>query len=507
MKKAMILVGVTLVLIFLTGFDLTAQKKLISLDIEDTDIRTALRIVAEQSDMNIVISKNVVGSVTVTLENVTLEKALDVISKPNNYYTMENSTISVFSYLDIQQEERFAKKETKVFTLQHADVLDLRRVLLSMKTPRGKIELNPKNNQVIVIDTPAKVEEIGRAIKELDQPTEIRRYKLLYADTADVRAKLLQVIPEEKGDIFIDERTNSVIIKATPVVLRNIDELIKVWDVQHRQVLIEAKILEITLDETTKLGIDWQMYTKEAGRNPDLVDLSTKFPLGLTTGGIFKIGATLGTEEYSATLEALKNDTDTEVLSSPRIVVIDGQEANILVGSSEPYIVTTVDPDTNLLVEAVKYVDVGIKLIVTPQIGEDDYITMKIHPEVSTAKRVLDEKAVQVITTQADTTMMVKDGETMILGGLIKTKHGKTVDSIPILGSIPFLGALFRKTVDEDIKQEIAVLITPRILTEEGREAISEELEGTVERTGKIEVMIEKGLERAQSSPAEPETE
>jgi len=92
----------------------------------------------------------------------------------------------------------------------------------------------------------------------LDQKTELRKYKLLYAEAKDIETKLLQIISKEKGDIYIDERTNSVIVRATPVILDNIDELIEGWDVQHKQVLIEAKILEVTLDETTKLGIEWQ---------------------------------------------------------------------------------------------------------------------------------------------------------------------------------------------------------------------------------------------------------
>jgi type II secretory pathway component GspD/PulD (secretin) len=165
--------------------------------------------------------------------------------------------------------------------------------------------------------------------------------------------------------------------------------------------------------------------------------------------------------------------------------VIDNHEANILVGSEEPYIVTTTDPDTGWVYEETKFKDVGLKLIVTPKIDEDNYITMTVHPEVSTARRVAEvDNALAVDTTQADTTMMVKDGETVVLGGLMKNTKSDTEQKIPILGDIPLLGYLFRSTQKEVQKTEILVFITPHILTNENRETLCrEEIEDVMERT------------------------
>lgn len=480
---------------------LFAQEKTVTLDVENMSIETVLKMIAEQTGLNIALSKNVVGDVTVKLEDVSVYKALDAVLRINNYlYSIENGIINVYTYQDLQQEERFVSLQTKVFTLAYADVIDLKRVLVSMKTSRGKIEINAKNNQVIVTDTPEKVKEVEEALKELDQKTEIRKYKLLYSKANDVETKLLQVIPKEKGDIYVDERTNTIIVRATPVILDNVSDLIAGWDVQHKQVFIEAKILEITLDETTKLGVEWQLQNVDRQVHaPALVDLATKFPVSLTTtGGIFKVGS-LTADEYAVTLEALKSRADTEVLSSPRVVVIDGQEASILVGSSEPYIVATTDPVTKLLVEEVKFVDVGIKLNVTPQIGEDNYVTMKIHPEVSTARRVAEVKnTVARDTTEADTTMMVKDGETIILGGLIKDSKKKTVNKIPLLGDIPLIGLAFQNRDIQDVKKEIIVFITPHILTTENRQTVSrQEYKATMDRTGKTHELIEKSIEES----------
>lgn len=492
--------AIFLISFFIISCPLLAQEKMVSLDVENMNIETVLKMIAEQSGLSVAISRNVVGNVTVKLENVTVDKALDAVLKTNNYlYSIENGIINASTYQDLQQEERFVNLKTQVFTLTYADVVDLKRVLLSMKTPRGKIEINAKNNQVIVTDTPEKVKEIGEALQELDQKIEMRKYKLLYSEAKEVEAKLLQIIPKEKGDVYVDERTNSVIVRATPVILDNIDELIEGWDTQHKQVLIEAKILEVTLDETTKLGVEWQLKDTDSLHNPSYTDFAVKFPVSLTTtGGIFKIGS-LTADEYAVTLEALKSRADTEVLSSPRVVVIDGQEASILVGSSEPYIVATTDPITKLLVEEVKFVDVGIKLKVTPQIGDDNYVTMKIHPEVSTARRVAEVKnSVAKDTTEADTTMMVKNGETIILGGLIKDSKKKTVNKIPLLGDIPLIGLAFQNRDIQDVKKEIIVFITPHILTSESRQTVSrQEFKKTMDRTGKTHELIEKSLEES----------
>ncbi len=297
-----------------------------------------------------------------------------------------------------------------------------------------------------------------------------------YADAEDIKEKLLQVIPEETGEVFVDERTNSVVIKAASPLLKNIDELIEGWDIQHQQVLIEAKILQVTLDKEHKLGIDWNSS----------LNLRQNISMDLTEGSssIFKV-ATLTADEYEITLKMLETQAETEVLSSPRVVVIDNHEANILVGSSEPYIETTKDPDTGWVTEETKFKDVGLKLIVTPKIGEDNFVTITVHPEVSTARRVTEvDNALAVDTTQADTTMMVKDGETVVLGGLMKDVKSKTIRKVPLLGDIPLLGYLFRSRERGNKKTELVVFITPHILTDRNRESLSyQDIEATVKRS------------------------
>ncbi len=505
-SRRFIISSVFFVLLMLFSSVALAAVGVVNIDAQNVSIEEILKMIADQSGMSLVLSTDVTGEITVKLDNVSATQALDSVLKASNYlYAIDDGIIRVYSLQDSQQQERFASLQTKVVTLEYTDVADLKSILLSMKTPRGRIEVNERSNQVIITDTPDKVKEIEDALKQLDQPTEIKRYKLLYSKAKDMEEKLTQLIPKEKGDVYIDERTNSIVMRATPVVLKNVDSFIEGWDSQHKQVLIEAMIVEVTLDNSMRFGIEWEHAYDRSGdeshHNPGVLDLLTDFGVNLAaggTGGIYKVGG-LTPDEYTVTVEALKSDANTDVLSSPRIVVIDGEAANILVGSSEPYAVATTDPITKLLVQDIKYVDVGVKLEVTPQIGEDNYVTMKIHPEVSTARRVAEvDNVVAKDTTQADTTMMVKNGETIILGGLIKNDKTSSINKVPLLGDIPVLGLLFQNKTYEDVKKEVLVFITPHILTTDNRQDISrQKYQESIDRTKKVDPIVEREIEKS----------
>ncbi len=465
-----------------------SSEKLITLEAENVEIISVLNSIAEQAESNLVISKNISGVVTLKLKDVPVTRALDSVLKQNNYlYSFEDGMINVYSYEDMKQQDRFSKVMTRVYTLRNADVADLQRILLSMKSARGRIELNEKANQVVVSDTQEKIEEIEIAIQRLDQEEILKKYRLLFAKAADVKVKLQQVIPDKKGKIFVDERTNSIVVKATPIIFNNIDELISGWDVQSKQVLIEAKILQVTLDDRVKTGIDWQYLKGKYGLKGSLAQ-------NIETGGIFQVGM-LNRRNYQAVLEMLESNSDTNVLSNPRIVVMDAKEASILVGSSEPYLVQQKDTDTGIVTIETKFLDVGIKLNVTPTITEDNFIIMKIHPEVSSARRVPEvDNALAVDTTQADTTMMVKDEDTVILGGLIKDSQKKVVNKIPVLGSIPLLGLFFKNNETEDVKQELIVFITPHIIRPTEEDSVLQSEAKRIEQMTKRSMLLKRQI-------------
>ncbi|MDP2940724.1 MAG: TonB family protein, partial [Candidatus Omnitrophota bacterium] len=180
--------------------------------------------------------------------------------------------------------------------------------------------------------------------------------------------------------------------------------------------------------------------------------------------------------KYKAIVDLLRTIGDTKILSSPRIMVLNNQEAKILVGSKDAYITSTTSQaagSTTVTSQTVNFVDVGIKLFVTPTINRDGFVTMKIKPEVSSSKRTditSDGKITQipiVTTSESETTVMVKDGVTIIIGGLQKDKREKLVKKVPILGDIPIIGHAFRNTSDDLTKTELVILLTPHIMSGE----------------------------------------
>jgi general secretion pathway protein D len=180
----------------------------------------------------------------------------------------------------------------------------------------------------------------------------------------------------------------------------------------------------------------------------------------------FKIGV-LDADDYQFTLRALEQSSDVNLISNPSIVCLSGKEAKILIGSSEPYEIIHYDEAGNISTKETKFVDVGIKLTVTPTISEEGFVTMEIHPEVSSPRKgTVATEELAVDTTEATTVVTVKDGNTVVLGGLTKELKETNISKIPFLGDIPFLGALFRNTYTKRTKKELIIFLTPKILNE-----------------------------------------
>lgn len=466
------------------------QEKTISLDVKDMDLTDVLRMIADQSGTNIIASKNVKGLVAINLQDVSVETALDAILKVNNCaYVREGDIIQVYTLAEYSQKDQFSKLYTKVFRLQHVKAADLKQAISSLKSTRGMVEIEAKSNTIIVTDTSENIRSVEEAIKELDKILETRVYKLSYAKPSDLQKTLQALIPATEGEMLIDERTNRLIVTATPMLLNKIDAIAKNWDKQIPQVLIEAKILQVTLGKSRNLGVEWQYQQPGSPHlNPGVLDFP--IPTGSAYVEALKVGV-LALDDYEATLRVLETSSDVDLISSPSIVALDGSEAKILIGSSEPYEVFHFDQFGNINSKEIKFVEVGIKLIVTPKISDDGFITMTIHPEVSSPREGTVTNSLAVDTTEANTVMTVKDGYTVVLGGLIKDDKQKNIAKIPLLGDIPILGFLFRSTYYTTTKKEIIIFITPRIVSPTRTTSI-EELKKHTRREEEIQRSIDK---------------
>ncbi|MBU1038063.1 MAG: hypothetical protein KJ994_03345, partial [Candidatus Omnitrophica bacterium] len=254
------------------------------------------------------------------------------------------------------------------------------------------------------------------------------------------------------------------------------DVLIRAFDRKTREVFIEAKVVEVTLSDKLQWGIDWSRIIQMAGSMIDItLTPQVSLPLSLAAGTIGKLTvATTSTNALSVILETLATVAETRILSNPHITVEEGKESKIEVIEKQPYqeeTTTTASGGTTTSSKSYQWVNIGVSLSVTPRINQDGYISMLIKPEVSSISAwyggaAQAAGAVPVVkSANAQTTVTIKDGVTIIIAGLVKDNKTTSEHKIPLLGDIPWVGLGFKKISNEIVRTETVVFITPRIVT------------------------------------------
>jgi len=454
------------------------QKKphTISLDIKGMDIVDVLKLISKEGDIDIIAGKNVAGKVSMFLKDVDVWDAFEIIVVANGLaYDKKGEIVNVMNARDYEVMHGKAfddKKILKTYKLQYADAEKLSASLAQIKSPLGKVLVDEASNSLIVLDVPDAIADIERVIRETDtmtEPLQTKVFELNYAESGKITEKLQEILTKERGIIKTDERSNKLVVIDYPSKLSQIEQIIDAFDEKTRQVLIEAKIVQVTLSDAYKMGIDWKYI---ASQDVTLTAFDVSRALNTQGGQLVAGTATpVATEDYRLIFDMLKTFGDVKTLSTPRITATDGQEARILVGSKEVYVSDTVvqGDTTQTIAENINFVDVGVKLYVTPTINNDGFIAMKIRPEVSSTDSEFTKqdgtKIPIVSTSEAETSVIIKDGVTIVMGGLMKDERTKNVYKLPLIGEVPFLGALFRRTEDTSTKTELVIFLTPHIIS------------------------------------------
>jgi type IV pilus assembly protein PilQ len=405
----------------------------ISLDFKDVEIDDVLRLIAEVSDLNIIAGDEVSGQVTIRLVDVPWDQALDVI-----LLTKGLGFVRVGSVLRIAPSEQLAAEEE------------------------------------------ARLQE--RRAKEKLEDLVVKLQPVNYADVGEM-AKMIKRLLTPRGTVDIDERTNTVILKDIPSVITEATALIKAIDTQTPQVLIEAKIVEANLDFSRELGSVWGFgiqpfedawdegsgFRRDAGGRdfrlrPDN-HLAVANPITSLSNGLLDVGAFLLDERFNLDiqLQAAESTGEGKVISSPRVVTLDNREATIQQGVSIPF-QTFENGDAKL-----EFIDAVLKLEVTPHITADRSIIMKIE-----VKRNAPDDTVETPTgspaiakNEAETETLVKDGQTLVIGGIYTIQKAERESRVPFVHKIPILGNAFKKNEVRDVRKELLVFVTPRIVVAE----------------------------------------
>ena len=462
----------------------------ISLDIRDMDIMHFLKFLAMEGDLNIAASNEVKGPVSLLINDVLIGDVLEIILSLNNLaYDVKGNVITIITndeYKVTHGVDFYDQRETLIYQLKYASPNNVGALLTNVKSEIGKIIYDDSTGTIVLIDTPEKIKEMQEVIGKSELPTvsrvlptETRVFELRYAKVEDVKDEITKVLTTDIGSMRIDTRTNTLVITDLPHQMEKIETVLKAFDRKTREVFIEAKIVEVTLSDTFKWGIDWQILAqktiKTAGeRKSYSVTPEVNLPLSLTDDFGKVTISSLTSGNLSIVLEMLQTVTETKILSNPHLTVEEGKEASIEVIERQPYeeeTTTTASGGTTTSSKSYQWVEVGISLSVTASINDDGYISMLLKPEVSSISTwyggtAQSSGAVPVVkSANAQTTVTIKDGITIIIAGLIKDQKTKTLNKIPILGDLPIIGKAFQNDSDDIRRTETIVFLTPRIVT------------------------------------------
>lgn len=289
----------------------------------------------------------------------------------------------------------------------------------------------------------------------------------LAAASVEVVQEELRKFLSAEGKIIAHPPTGSIVVIDRPEVIANIEKFIAIVDARERQVTIRARFVEVSLDKRDQFGFEWNWLDASMGSIHNIGGTVSQDLLPTLGAGIGSLRVALSNEHFNTIFQAIQTNQHMNLLSSPTITTVNGQEAKVEITEDIPYIqaISSIDSGAGgtTTTQTVEFVTVGVTLTVRPQIGDDDYIRMKITPEVSEAPTRFEGIPV-VKRRKAEATLIVKNGQTIVLGGLIRENVTETEQRVPILSSIPLIGNLFKSKDKHIVKVELLIFITPQIL-------------------------------------------
>jgi type IV pilus assembly protein PilQ len=400
---------------------------------KDMSVRDALRFLGAKYKKNIIPSTDVIGKLNVTsLYEVTFEEALNAILGPEYHYESDGNFIRVYTteeYAKYSQD--ITRMTSRVYTLYYINASEAKTLITPILSATGKIS----STSAAAVDT-----EAGKG-----------------GDTASMR--------------------DTIVVFDFPERLDQIGRMIKEIDIRPQQIMVEVTILKAELSETTNFGINW---SKIGGLTASSVPFGISANLANSAATAFT--TTLTNDALTAAITAQEGVVDTTVLANPKIMALNKQAGYINIGEERGYTASTTQGQTTTT--SVDFLISGTILRFRPFICEDGYIRMEINPELSTGT-VLDANGnlpLKTVTT-VRSNIMVKDGRTIIIGGLFKEELTNTDTQVPIIGDLPIVGWLFKSTRDANIRTELVILITPHVInTPEDLIAESEKKQQDIDR-------------------------
>ncbi|MBB6055219.1 type IV pilus secretin PilQ [Tolumonas osonensis] len=418
------------------------KGKPISLNFQDVPVRTVLQLIADFNKLNLVTTDSVGGNITLRLDGVPWEQALDTVLKVKGLdKRLDNNILLVAPAAEIAAQEK-----------------------QQLENKQKVADLAPLVTEYVQINY-AKAPDMAKLL-------------------ADDKTRLLS----PRGAVSVDERTNTLLVKDTAEVIDHIKDMIKVLDVAVKQVVIEARMVTVTDGVEDALGIRWGVTETgssggtsgslegldSAGTPPNMttpaiddrlnVNLAAAPSSGTAASIAFQVAKLADGSLLDLELSALENENKAEIISSPRVTTANQKEALIEQGYEIPY-----NESSSSGATTVEFKKAVLSLKVTPQITPDNNVILDLHVTQDDIYQDVNTGSggtAKALSTQAiSTQVLVKNGETLVLGGIYNRSIKKTVNKVPVLGDIPGLGVLFRNTTNSNTKKELLIFVTPKIVT------------------------------------------
>ncbi|HEY4328900.1 MAG TPA: secretin and TonB N-terminal domain-containing protein [Phycisphaerae bacterium] len=434
--------------------------KVKQINMQDMDINTALYFFSLQTKKNIIASKNVKGTVTVNLYNVTFNEALDAMLRPNGFdYIEKGNFIYVYTVEEIAKiraAERHAVNH--IFHLKYMNAADVAILIKPMLSSTGQIAMTPAalagvssgdanpggeahalDDTIVVNDFPDNIAEVTEALKNLD----VRPKQVL------IEATVLNASLKDANGLGID------LVSLSGLNFSDIGSVIS-------PLSGSASTGSTGSSSSTNVTTPGQVSgTLIPGVSNKQFDGGTNFANTVPSGGL-SVGFL--SNHISFFMRALETVTDTTVVANPKILALNKQKGEVHIGQKLGYLTTSTTTTTTQ--QTVEFLDIGTKLIFRPYITDDGYVRMDIHPEDSSG--ALDSRGVpQTNTTEVTSNLMIRDGRTIVIGGLFSENTSASKGQVPVLGNIPIFGVPFRSTNDSTTRQETIVLVTPHIINDD----------------------------------------
>jgi type IV pilus assembly protein PilQ len=389
-------------------FGSSLSNQPMTIDVQGADIKTVLRSISEFSGVNIVAGPEVEGPVVIHLKNVPWKEALDTILKSQGYDWRDD-----YGIIRVAPTEQLQEDEVKAVTVE-----------------RKKEEMQSLVTRTVKLDF-INADEAKSALNKMTTP---------------------------RGTIDAEKSTNTLIIAEVPNRADEIVKMVKEMDKKLRQVEIVAKMVDVDHEATRELGVNWAALNLNFG-NKAIGDVVTGQKLAEPFSTV-RVGTVQSWGDLNVVLEAMEKDNKANIISNPRVTTADNQEARIMVGKEIPLIVS--DEAGNPITELKK---IGVILRCTPHVNSDGTITMDLHPELSDLSSQATVQGGVIISLQeADTRVVVRDGETAVIGGLISESDLHLRNGVPVLKDMPLLGPLFRFESTTKKKRELIIFVTPKMV-------------------------------------------